>query len=200
MVSQVVTNLLGGLIFLYLFWKKLKDDYAGDMIFTTSFYVLAGIGLGLVVSKIIVPSWWFWLGLAGVSLGAGVGIIRFHLKTFELIEALAFSLIPWLGLAFASDSISNSSLSSFIGFGVCALLLALFIYLDRHYKNISWYASGRVGFSGLMVLAILFSLRALVALFFPFVLSFVGVWEPLISGLTAFIFYFLVFNLAKKVA
>jgi hypothetical protein len=200
MLTPFVANLTGAFVFLYLFWKKLKEDYAGDMIFTTSVYILIGLLLGFAASRFLEPSWWFWLVVFGVGLGTGAGIYRFHLRVFELTEALAFSLLPWMGLVFISDSIASSSLASFIGFAACGLLLALFIYLDRHYKNFSWYTSGRVGVSGLMVLAIFFSIRALVAIFFPFVLSFVGIYEPVVSGLAAFLFYFLVFNLAKKVA
>ncbi len=199
MLTTLVTAAVGIFVFLYLFWRRLKDDYSSDMIFSASFLVLAGIAVGLIVSRFFAPALWFWTEFLGVSLGAAVGILKFRLRAFEVIEALALSLLPWVGLTFVSDSISHSSLPSFLGFVVCAALLALFVYFDKHYKSFSWYASGRVGFSGLSILGIFFSLRALVAIFFPFVLSFVGKYEVLISGIAAFSFYFLVLNLAKKV-
>lgn len=198
MLTGVVANLVGVFIFLYLFWKRLKDDYLSEQLFTTSLYALLGVGLGLAISRFLFHTWWFWLSVLGVSVGTGIGIFKFRLRVFEVVEALAFSLLPWLGLAFVSDSITHLSLPSFLGFFVCALLLTLFIYFDRHYKTFSWYSSGRVGFSGLFILGIFFTIRALVAIFFPFVLSFVGKQEPLIAGLTAILFYFMVFNLAKK--
>lgn len=199
MLTTLVAAGIGIFVFLYLFWKRLKEDYSSEMIFGASFLVLTGLALGLIVSRFFASRLWFWTGLLGVGLGTAVGILKFRLRIFEVIEALAFSLLPWVGLTFVSDSISHASLSSFIGFVVCAALLALFAYFDRHYKNFSWYASGRVGFSGLTILGIFFSLRALVAIFFPFVLSFVGKYEALISGIAAFSFYFLVLNLARKV-
>jgi len=198
MLTTVVANTAGVFIFLYLFWKRLKDDYLSEQLFTTSIYALSGIGLGFIISRFLFQAWWFWLVVLGVVLGAGIGILKFRLRVFEVIEALAFSLLPWIGLTFVSDSITHLSLPSFLGFVVCVLLLALFIYFDRHYKGFSWYSSGRVGFSGLLILGIFFSIRALVAIFFPFVLSFVGKQEPPAAGLAAILFYFLVFNLAKR--
>lgn len=198
MLTQTSANLIGAFVFLYLFWKRLRDDYLSEQLFTTSFFVIIGLAIGLFVSRLIANEWWFWFGLGGICLGVAAAVYRYKLRVFEVVEALAFSFIPWMGLVFVSDSINNLSLSSFVGFVICALLLALFIYFDRHYKNFSWYASGRVGFSGLTVGAIFFSLRGLVALFFPFVLSFVGKYEVALSMVSAFIFYLLVFRLSKK--
>jgi hypothetical protein len=198
MLTDIAANLVGGFVFVYLFWKRLKDDYLSEQLFTTSFFVIFGIAAGILVSRFY-PSWWFWLVTVAVCLGGGFSIYRFRLRAFEVAEALVFSLLPWLGLIFVSDSISHLSLPSFVGFVVSALLLALFIYFDRHYKNFSWYVSGRVGFSGLMVAAIFFSLRAVVAIFSPFVLSFVGKLELVLSGASAFLFYFLVFRLSRKI-
>ena len=199
MLIQTLANLVGALVFVYLFWKRLRDDYLSEQLFTTAIFVVAGVALGLLISKFLAPAWWFWLGLGGICLGGGAGVYRFRLRAFEVTEALAFSLVPWMGLIFVSDSINHLSLPSFIAFVICALLLALFIYFDKHYKNFSWYASGRVGFSGLAVSGIFFSLRSLVAIFFPFVLSFVGKYELALSGASAFLFYFLIFRLSKRI-
>jgi len=198
MLTQVLANIIGVFVFIYLFWKRLRDDYLSEQLFTTSFFVIIGLVIGLFVSRLIAFQWWFWLGAAGICLGAGAAVYRYRLRAFEVVEALAFSFLPWVGLIFISDSINYLSLASFLGFVICALLMALFIYFDRHYKNFSWYTSGRVGFSGLAISGIFFSLRGLVAIFFPFVLSFVGKYELVLSWVSALIFYILVFRLSKK--
>ena len=198
MLTQVLANLLGAFSFIYLFWKRLRDDYLSEQLFTTSFFVIAGLAIGLGISRLSAPSWWFWLGLMGICFGAVIAVYRYRLRIFEVIEALTFSLLPWMGLIFVSDSINHLSLPSFVAFVICALLLALFMYFDRHYKNFSWYASGRVGFSGLAISGIFFGLRAAVAIFFPFMLSFVGKYEFVLSAVSAFLFYFLIFRLANR--
>jgi hypothetical protein len=198
MLTDASANLIGALAFVYLFWKRLKEDYLSEQLFTTAFFVISGIGLGLLLAKFVSFEWWFWLSLTGVFLGTGLSVYRFSLRVFETVEALAFALLPWLGLVFVADSIDHLSLTSFIAFMVCAVLLGLFIYFDKHYKNFSWYVSGRLGFSGLTTCGLFFSLRALVAIFFPFVLSFVGKWDFVLSLGSAILFYYLIFRLAKK--
>ena len=106
-------------------------------------------------------------------------------------------ILPWLGLIFLKDSIKLSSLTSFLAFFAVACLLTLFAYLDASYKNFSWYRSGRVGFSGLTTLGVLFLLRAAFASFFPDVISFVK-YEAILSGVAAFVIFLAIFNLARS--
>jgi len=79
------------------------------------------------------------------------------------------------------------------------LIIGLFYFLETKYKKISWYRSGRVGFSGLTTAAIFFLLRAAISPFYPNLLTFSGSFEYLFSGLVAFILFFLVYNLAIKI-
>lgn len=198
MLVNVLINLAGVLISLFLFWRRLKEDYPSEVVFTTSFYMLLGILLGLLISKKFIPSFWFWGAFSGASLGILVGVLKYKLRIFEAVEAATLGLLPWLGIYFLSDSIINSSLPSFLAFFAITCLVTLFAFLDAHYKNFTWYKSGRVGFSGLTTLALFFLLRAGFAPFFPFVVSFTGRQDAILSGVTAFAFFLLTFNLARR--
>lgn len=199
MLTNILINLAGVIIFLFIFWKKLREDYTSNQIFSTATLALIGVGLGFLISLKFFTSWWFWLEIILASLGFILGIIKYNLRPFELIEAAVISLAPWLSLIFLSDSVAKTSLSSFLAFFSLVCLITLHLFLDSHYKNFSWYASGRIGFSGLATLGIFFLLRASLAYFFPFVISFVGRFEVIISGVGAFISFLTLYNLSRRV-
>ena len=198
MLTDIATNLVGAFLFFYLFWKRLKEDYPANALFSTSFFVSIGIGAGYLLSLWLDRSWWFWLEFVGVLLGASAGILRYKLRVYEIVEGIVFALLPWLGIFFLADSIIESALTSFLAFFSVTCLITLFAFLDSHYKNFAWYRSGRVGFSGLTTLALFFLLRAGFAPFFPFVISFTGRLEAILSGVVSFGLFLVTFNLARK--
>ena len=198
MLFSVISTILGVAIFLFIFWNKQREDYPSGEIFSTSFYILLGIGLGALFSRQFFPPWWFWTSLAGLGVGLSLGLLRYRFRFFETFEALVIGIMPWVSLFYLSDSIASSSIFSFVAFVVVVALMALYHFLDRHYKSFSWYRSGRIGFSGLTVAGLFFLIRAAVASFFPFVLSFVVSVEAILSGIAAFILFLLTFNLARQ--
>jgi hypothetical protein len=125
--------------------------------------------------------------------------MHYKLKIFETIDAGFASLIPWLGLLFLSHSIVAKNSYSLIAFAIVALTYFLYLFLNANYKKFSWYVSGKVGFSGLMSLGVLFLARGLTSLFWPGVLSFVGSLESAISGVVSIVSFLGVFYLARKV-
>lgn len=197
MLAKIVFNILGILVFFFVFWKRLKEDYTAGQIFTTGLYMIIGISLTVIISTKFLEPWWFWLSFAGAALGLTLGVLRFKLRFFETFEAGVAATLPWLGVVFLSDSIEKSNPISLIGFMVIILLIALFYFLDAHYKKFAWYKSGRVGFTGLTSLGLLLLLRVAVAPVIPDVLSFSGKYEAIISGILAFVSFLLVFNLAR---
>ena len=198
MLTSILANLIGGVAFLFIFWKKLREDYPSYQVFTTAFYIIAGASLGFILSLKSFPPWWFWAGFIGILAGLGLGVLRFKFRFFESFEASIFGLLPWLSLIFLADSIKSSSVASFLAFVLAVGLIGLYYYFDKHYKNFSWYRSGRIGFSGLTVAGAFFLLRALFAIAFPFVISFVNKYEVVLSGVSAFILFLLTFNLARQ--
>ncbi|MFC1625495.1 hypothetical protein ACFL1Q_00430 [Patescibacteria group bacterium] len=197
MVYTISFNLLGIFLFLFLFWKRLKEDYSSDIVFSSSFYILAALGVFAGISFKFLPLWWFWFSLLGIALGLGISFFRFHLRTYETLEVTVLSFLPWLSLLFLSDSINSYSIISFVAFALCLVLIFIFYFLDMHYKNFSWYRSGKVGFTGLTVLGIFFLIRAALAIPFHTVLSFVGTAEVYISAVLSFICFVLVLNLSR---
>lgn len=191
-------NTLGALVFLFIFWKRLKEDYVSSMIFTTAFYMFVGLLLGRLASFYLIPKWWFWTESLGLATGFSFGILRYKLRVFESIEAAVPGLFVWLSLFFLESAINESSLSSLFSSLVVFLLVLLFFFLDSRYKGFAWYKSGRIGFSGLTVLGVFFLARAIVAASFPYVLSFVGTWDAIVSSIIAFFAFLTVFNLARQ--
>lgn len=191
-------NLLGILIFLFIFWKMLKEDYVGEIIFSSSSFILLGIFVGYILSLRFIPPWFFWLEFIGAIFGLLISINRFKVRFYEAMEASLVGLLPWLGLTFLLDSITSSSLVSFIAFLTCLALIFFYYFLNLKYKSFSWYRSGKIGFSGLSVLGIIFLIRSSVAIFLIPVLSFVGKAEVFVSGSLAFTAFLLIFNLARK--
>lgn len=198
MWSKFFIGVPASIAFLFIFWKRLKEDYASYMIFNTAFLILGGmILMGFLVER-LAPSWWFWGATLGGFVGFLAGVLKYRMRFFETFEAASFGLLPWLGLIFFDDSVRNLDLVSFGAFSVIVGLIFLFYFLGEHYKNFTWYTSGRAGFAGLTTIGTFFIIRAAVALLFPFVLSFVGKYEVVLSSVVAFTIFLFIYNLARK--
>ena len=198
MISSALFTILGILIFLFLFWKRLKEDYVSGQIFNAAFYMLLGIFLGKILATKFFPDWWFWASFFGALVGVFAGVARFKLRILETFEAATLGLLPWIGLVFLREAIKTSSPNSFFASLVIFGLILLFFFFDSRYKKFTWYKSGRIGFSGLMVVGIFFLTRAAIAPIVPDVISFAGKYEAFFSGIFAFTSFLLVFNLARR--
>ncbi len=202
--------LLGSLVFLFVYWKRLKEDYAGIEIFTSGFYTLVGTGIGSLVFGIILKNFlhntlffintglWFWGGVVGAAIGYMLGVLRFKLKIFETQEAVGISMLWLLLFFFVYDSFKNSSVFSLTGSVILLGLIGLFFFLEGKYRRFTWYKSGKVGFSGLATLGSFFLLRTVFGLIFPFTFSFIGRIDSLISGCISFILFLLLYNLGEQ--
>ena len=198
MITSVLVNLLGAMCFLFFFWRRLKEDYPANEIFSTAFLMLAGVGAGVWISRTYFPGWFFWLGLLGSALGFTIGLFRFHFRFHESLEAAGISFLPWISILFLWDSTTTSSAVSLLGFLLTLFFLGSFYILDIHYKKLTWYRSGRVGFAGLAISGLFFLMRAAVGVIYPHVLTFSGRIDALISGIVAFAFFLLIYNLSKS--
>ncbi|KKQ51689.1 MAG: hypothetical protein UT19_C0012G0009 [Candidatus Woesebacteria bacterium GW2011_GWB1_39_10b] len=186
------------ILFLFLFWRRLKEDYTQNQIFTTAFYTLLGFSLGSIVSDNFAPDWWFWTSFLGGSLGIFVGTIRFNLRVFEALEAGILSSLILYGFVFFYNWINTNKVTSGLGALATSVLLIIFVFLDRRYKTFSWYKSGKVGFSGMTVLGSLFLVRAIIATRDVGVLSFVGNKDVVLSAIVSFVSFLILFNLARS--
>lgn len=198
LIASILINFLGIVVFLFIFWKRLREDYSSEIIFKTAFNILIGILIGFLIFLKFPLIGFFWPVFIGSLMGFSFSLFRFKIKFFETFEAFTIALFPWIGFTFLLDSVIHSSLNSFFAF--IAILIFVFIayYLDTHYKNFTWYKSGKVGFAGIVTLSIFFVIRSTLAIFEIHMISFVDLKiEAVISAAAAFICFILLFNLAR---
>lgn len=198
MVVNGLINLVGLILFLFLFWKRLKEDYGSNIVFGLSSLVLSGTFIGYLVSRYFFPHWFFWLEGFGAFLGFAIGIIKFNTRFIETYEALFIAFLPWLTLFYMVEFVKKPNLGIavvvFLNFG----LMLFFDFVSSHYKNFSWYKSGKIGLAGLLTSGIFFLTRAAIATLFPYVVSFLGLSETVLSGVCAFTIFLLIYNLSKE--
>jgi len=197
MLVNTLIGVLGILIFLFIFWKKLKEDYAPEIIFKAATFILAGILAGWILSINFFSAWFFWWELAGGLIGLGIVYFKLKVRFYETLEAFVISMLPWFSLVFLKDSVFNFSFTSFAAFLATLVFIFVYYYFDVHYKNFAWYRSGKIGFSGLAILSLIFLVRSVLALTGIRVISFVGQYEAMVSGGAAFICFLQIFNLGR---
>jgi len=189
MLISLTLNLLGVVLFLFLFWRRLKEDYSREIVFGSAFLILLGVVIGFWLSTSFFPNWIFWFEAFGAFLGFSWGVFKYSLRFFEAFEASFLGLLPWLALFFVTKVIYVSM--------AILVLIVLFIYLNAKYKNFAWYKSGRIGVAGLLTAGVFFVGRASLAIFNPTMVSFAGRSEIILSAISAFTIFLLVYNLAK---
>lgn len=198
MLVNITTGLAGVLIFLFIFWKRLKEDYSSEIIFRSGGFVILGILLGGLIALKFFPGAFLWSELLGSLAGLGLAVYKFRIRFYESFEAVVVASLPWISFLFLKDSVTTSSFTSFMGFLSTLIIIFIYYFLDLHYKNFTWYKSGKIGFSGLAALSLIFITRAAIAIFTTGVLSFLDKYEAIVSGAAAFICFLLIFNLGRS--
>lgn len=166
----LVLLLLGAFLFSFILWRKLKEDWPHEHIFTFTLFTLLGGTLGWWVSSLFFPGLLFWATFFAGSAFALWALKRFGLRFFEVADSIVpawfwLSLFIFLGRSFGSRLFL---------FEAGASLVSIFIYnffLSR-YRAFSWYPSGKVGFAGLAGLSLYFLLRASIEILAYLMLSF----------------------------
>jgi hypothetical protein len=198
MLTKTLLIVLGNLIFLYIFWSRLKEDYQSQNIFSAAVYILLSATVFYQLARYFTPPFWFWIVIVGILVGFGVAVLRFGFRLTETMDALIISLLPLEALVFINDYINTNNAESLIALFVVLALILLYFLFNAHYKKFTWYKSGRIGFSGLAVLGFFFLARALFASLNFFMVSFSGKYEVYLSSVSAFISFLILFNLARK--
>ncbi len=119
------------------------------------------------------------------------------MRFYESLEAAIVASFAPMILLLLYDGVRSKHPGSFFAIAVVGALIGLYYFLSLHYKKISWYKSGKVGFAGIFVLGIFFLVRALVAVWFPNMVSFVN-YEWLVSGSAAFLAFLTLFHLTYQ--
>ena len=198
MIANILVALVGLIVSLFIYWRRLREDYPSEIIFSSALVTYLLIFIAWATSYLFFPGWFFWLTFLGLVLGVILSVFRFRIRFYESLEGMVFSVLPWLSFIFLMDSVAQSSLISFIGFVVVLVFIFIFYYFESHYKNFAWYKSGKIGFAGLATMGVFFLVRAAIAIFFTSVLSFTGKFEVYISATLAFLSFLMIFNLGRK--
>lgn len=165
-VLDLFLKFLGAVVFSFVLWRKLKEDYSHDLIFSFTILVLALALFGDILSQNFLPGLSFWSVLFFQLLCVSFFVKKGYFKFYELIDGLAIS---WITFFVFVDILSFYVLSGFI-------TLLIYMTILKRYRRFSWYPSGRIGFLGLSVSSLYFLLRGLVAILTYSVLPFFGVW------------------------
>lgn len=195
---MLIANAFAGIVGIYLYWKRLKEDYSAEKIFDS------GLGILFFTLFVFFGSFHFlnqyWFGLTTISFVVILFLIsnRVKIKYNEILDASLVLVFPLLSSFFFVDSVRRSSLSSFIAFWVLLVLIFFFYFLNTLYRSFSWYKSGKIGFSSLVVFGLLFIFRGLTSIFYKEVASFSGSLEVYISTSFVILFFLLLFNLARS--
>src|SRR5689334_19176950 len=117
---------MGGFVFLFTLWKRLKEDYFDNQIFTTGFYVFALVAIANVIASYFLKDYWFWLSLLGILLGIIAGTYRFKLRFFEVLESSVVALFAPSIMLLLYDGIRLRHAASFFAISVIALFIGLY--------------------------------------------------------------------------
>lgn len=208
-LPYIPSFILGISLFMFYYWRRLKEDYVHDLIFTSLGYIFVGVSLGGLVSFLLsriliaVPflnagQLWFWGAFLGWVLAVVANVKLLKFKFFETFEASSIGLLIWLEMLYIANFISTQVVSS-LGMSVFVFFLfILFRIFEKKYKQFSWYKSGKVGFSGLISLGIYFSARAVLALISINMVTLAGKIEVIFSTVTAFLLFFAVYYLSEQ--
>lgn len=189
---MLIANVLGIFLFLYVYWKKLKEDYLSEKIFNFAFILIAVTFFAYFISTKFLIGYWFWV----VFLAQLITILiatKFKFDFFENFEGYILSILPWLSLFYLTDSVQKSSLSSFLLFWISLTLIFVYLLIQNFYRKFTWYKSGKIGFVSLSVVLLFFACRILMSAFFGQLISFATQYEIILSATVISISFLILF-------
>lgn len=208
-LPQILASGVGILVFLFLYWRRVKEDYSAKLIFNSAFTfvfsVIIGALVGFVIGKLLPSSrvfypsgLWFWGGVVGAFIAHAISTRRFKLKNVETFEAAVMSFLPWLSFSYLANFLGEQKFQSILQSGIALFLFGLFNFLDKRYRSFQWYKSGKVGFSGLIVAGLFFLARVFISYQSPDAVSIIGRVDVVISAVCAFLLLFSLYNLSER--
>jgi len=162
-------------------WRKLKEDFEEEEIFSLTLLVLIVCFLGgwLWQKLVFFVYLSFWLGVGVIKLWA----VKFKKNVWEILDGFAwwnlfFLFFGGLGLFLESDGLGN------LGLCLAGLLGFLFYaFFQKKYRSFGWYKSGKTGFLFWGTNFVVFSVLLLLA----FLQKGSLYWDRLVLGATALI-------------
>ena len=208
-ILLIIPVVLGFFSLQFYYWRRLKEDYASSLLFSSSsflaFFVLLGVLIGYLVSR-FVPNTrifhsqnaWFWTGLVGFFVGSYFSYRKFNIKFYEGFEAGGVGLVLTLFYLNLFYGLIYSHIWDLFAAFVLLLLFVVFYFFESRYRQFSWYRSGRVGFSGFAIFIVYFLFRVISNFFEPTAFSLVGRVDIVLSALLAFLLMFSLYNLGEE--
>lgn len=196
-IANIFIGLFGTLLSLFIYWKRMKEDYSSDIIFQSATYVYLFIFFLYLISSNLLKPYFFWFILTGLFAGIYFGSLKLKFRFFEGLESMVISFLPYFSLVFLKNSVLTQSISSFIGFLLILGLIFFSYWLEVNYKKFYWYKSGKIGIVGLITILVILVIRLMVAQFDITVLSFTE-FETLLSGLFLIVVLTMIYFLNKS--
>jgi len=159
-------------VFSFLVWRRLKEDYTSETIFSFQFWFLFAF-LSAIAFGFYLHTAFFWFSLFFTLLATIFVSRRKRMRFFEVIDACVMPVFVLLFLISFYLFFSSRFDLSYLVLGVISLfsviLAALFF---KYYRHFSWYPSGKTGFASLATFFVFILLFTTVALLLPNMLSF----------------------------
>ena len=214
-MSLGIIRVLGIVLFAYLTWRNLRDNYQEDKLITYAWLALLGFLVGARVTYGLVnfgvwnDSWISWFSVwdkPGMSYVGG--FLSLLLVNLWFCRANSWKFIPfcedglvntlWLLILLILDEFVRTRFGLETGFYLLflILMLAITIWGKKKYRSLVWYKSGKKGFAFLMTGFLAFLVLGLMGLYFKQNLSFSIVYW--ILSLTSLVYLFIlgeVFNI-----
>lgn len=190
-MATIILKILLGVVYVYLLWRTLKEDYLPEKLISFGWVSLLGfvvggrIGYGLVNWGVWNDSFWDWCSFwdkggfiyAGAYIGFLVVTYLFCLKSgWKLWAFLEELTLLGLGLLTVLALVDGVWLLA----GAMFLTGLVLVWILKSYRSFVWYRSGKKGFGFLAANFILFLLLFLLSWFFG---QAKGRWLYLIWGL-----------------
>jgi len=180
-----IIRLLAAILFLYLTWRKLKENYQEEKLITYSWlamltFMIGGrVVFGLVNWGVWNEQWTDWLSIwqqPGFNYWGGIGTMLLMTgwycrangwKLWSFLEDMT-PIIYLLGGLLLADEWVRTGFGIKIGIWMAAALLGWVIFklVSKKYRSYRWYKSGKKGFGWFFTNTVIFLILALVGVFY----------------------------------
>ncbi len=183
-------------VFLFVFWRGLKEDYIPSQIFSTSIVIILTVLAGYFCSSFYFKEYRFWFVILTFIIGYIIGSKRSGIKFYEGLDSLISALL--LSIFISSVILySYRTVNLFLFYISIGLSLAIYYIVKKYYKTFIWYRSGRRGFPGLFTTGVFLLTRSAISLIKPDYTLLLTEYDIFFSGLISFVSFLNIFILAK---